>query len=131
VFRPQPCAVIESDETRLPRSRSTLRSVHPRHEIKLELDIVPIQNTATDRTGVQRAVVRLGGILNYEDVVRTSKGLNTNESLYHFKDAPGPKATKRLIDIEFDRTDQRLQILTRHVQEQAPRPMPEPREPTG
>ena len=82
-----------------------------------------MQNTATEGTGVQRAVVRLGGILNYEDVVRSFKGLNTNESLHYFKDASGSKTTKRLIDIEFDRADQRIPIIARHVQERAMQPM--------
>jgi len=106
---------------------AVIRSVQfgPRHEITLELDIFPMQNTATDGTGFQRAVVRLGGILNYEDVVRSFKALNTNESLHLLKDAPGSKTTKRFIDIEFDRADQRIQIIARHVQEQAVRPMPE------
>ena len=106
---------------------AVIRSVQfsPRHEITLELDIFPMQNTATDGTGFQRAVVRLGGILNYEDVVRSFKALNTNESLHLLKDAPGSKTTKRFIDIEFDRADQRIQIIAGHVQEQAVRPMPE------
>jgi hypothetical protein len=91
----------------------------PRHDLTLQVDIWPKRNTATDGTVAQQVMVRFGGISNYEEVVQAFKGLNTNESLHYLRDAPASKPTKRLVDMEFDRTEQRIRIIASHVQEQA------------
>lgn len=98
---------------------AVIRSVRlgPRHELTLQLDIWPKHNTATDGTGSQFAEVRFGGISNYDEVVRGFESLNVHESLHHMRDARGSKPTRRLIDIEFDRTGHLIRIIANHVTE--------------
>jgi hypothetical protein len=100
---------------------AVIRSVQfgPRHELTLQFDVWPKHNSATDGTGALQVTVRFGGISNYEEVLRAFKGLNANESLHCLKDDPASKPTRRLVDLEFDRTEQRIRIIARHVQEQA------------
>jgi hypothetical protein len=98
---------------------AVIRSVRfgPRYELTLELDIWPKHNTATDGSGSQLATVRFGGISNYDEVARAFKNLNVYESLHHMRDALGSKPTRRVIDIEFDRTEQHIRIVANHVTE--------------
>ena len=101
----------------------------PRRELTLDVDTFPRRNTATDRTGIERIRIRLGGIANYEEVVQAFSGLNTHESLHYLRDAPASKTTRRLIELEFDRTEQRTLIIAQHVQEQAaPQSVPQSNE---
>jgi hypothetical protein len=96
-----------------------IRSVRigPRHELTLELDIWPKHHTTTDGTGFQFATVRFGGISNYDEVARVFESTNIHESLHYMRDAVGSKPTRRLVDIEFDRTGQRIRIIASHVTE--------------
>jgi hypothetical protein len=76
----------------------------------------PKQGSAADDTGARQVTVRFGGISNYEEVLRAFKGLNANESLHCLKDDPASKPTRRLVDLEFDRTELHIRIIARHVQ---------------
>lgn len=90
----------------------------PRRELTLNFDIWPKHNTATDGSGSLRCTIRFGGISNYEEIAQTLKDINTFESILYLRDAPASKVTRRVVDMEFDRTGQRIRIVASHVQEQ-------------
>ena len=89
----------------------------PRHELTLRFSIRPTGNTATDGTETQEVSVHFGGIVNYEEVVRAFKVANVHETLHYMRDTPGSKPTRRLVDIEFDRSEQRIRVNASHVKE--------------
>ena len=89
----------------------------PRHELALRFSIRPAGNTTTDGTGTEEVSVRFGGILNYEEVERAFKAANTHEALHYMRDTPGSKPTRRLVEIEFDRSEQRIRVNASHVSE--------------
>jgi hypothetical protein len=76
-----------------------------RRELTLRFAIWPKPNTATDGTGSHEVTVRFGGISNYEELVSAFKKLDTNDSLHYLRGAPASKPTRRLIEIEFDRSE--------------------------
>jgi hypothetical protein len=61
--------------------------------------------------------IGFGGIANYEEVVRMFKAADTANPLHYLRDLPDSKPTRRVVEPEFDSSEQGIQSISNYITE--------------